>query len=589
MQVDNSTSRFELLLAHADEGTPTLEEGLPNDSTGDAEAKQDPDVPLNFWDDGGDQNSLPEQRWGVLAPEGKRGDEMLAAIAPLMALRAQEQEAEVKVYRLPSQMTADEAARWRREVFDPVDQLKEELPRYQLLLGDLHELAAPVHEVMGLDGYVGRLAFDAIEDYAAYAQKVVDSENLKKAEAARALFYTVHDGTAATRVGHRSMVEPAVRLAQTALDKGQFPTNDLQMFGRMSDPVPEELFEQAGQTEPAVLMSVSHGAGSPRNGWKSAAAQLAAQGAMSFGREGTLRAEDFQNITFLPKGFWLMFACFGAGTPADSKFRHWLDLLRKARAFPGRPEAVLKSLPVAGSRPFVSAHTKVCLTNPNGPLAILGHLDLAWSYSFQDLDTGKGVKRPARFLRIINNILKGDRYGLSTRELYQASGEANKQLLETYDAEQKAQVEKKAFKVNPKQRGHLWMLRQDLAGYVLLGDPAARLPIVSVRERRRLAREARRAQQQAQAPVQIQTKPSPPQPAPQPEPAPVQTAAVAKAPGVETRDLEVMEEAVMGLIAGDTTPKAVAKELGVSVRTVKKWEDVFTDAGRRALAQLKDS
>src|SRR4029079_18135998 len=33
--------------------------------------------------------------------------------------------------------------------------------------------------------------------------------------------------------------------------------------------------------------------------------------------------------------------------------------------------------------------------------------------------------------------------------------------------------------------GHLWMLRQDLLGYVLLGDPAARLPLTPPAAQRR--------------------------------------------------------------------------------------------------------
>ncbi len=591
MQPENET-KFELLLADADDGTPTLQDGFDSATAGESKPDDDPDVPFDFWGPG-DQNDLDEQRWGVIVPRGKRGDDMLAAIKPLIEYRKAEQEGvEPRVYRVPPNMSLEEASLWRRTEFDRVDESKDDLPRYQLILGDLHEVSTAIQEVQGLDGYVGRLAFDALDDYAAYAQKAIESERQQKAEAARSLFYTVHDGTAATRVGHQSMVEPSVRLANEAREKGTFITSDLQMFGRTSDPVPDELFEQTAGPDPAVLMSVSHGAGAPRNGWASDEAQRAAQGAMSFGREGKLLAEEFKDISFLPFGFWLMFACFGAGTPADSKFRHWLDLLRKARAYPGRPEAVLKSLPTQSGRPFISAHAKVCLANPRGPLAIVGHLDLAWSYSFQDLDTGKGVKRPARFLRVLDSVLKGDRYGLSICDLQEASGQANKQLLDTYDSERRAKVEKTNYAVNPAQRGHLWMMRQDLAGYVLLGDPAARLPILSFRERRRLAREARRKAQQAQRPVQLQSSQAQ---------APVQGQKIVQVqqnvqaepvsptptrPKIETAEPDVMEDAVLEVLAGDTGLKDIAKKYGVNWRALKKWEEIFVAAGRRALEEL---
>ena len=44
-----------------------------------------------------------------------------------------------------------------------------------------------------------------------------------------------------------------------------------------------------------------------------------------------------------------------------------------------------------------------------------------------------------------------------------------------YQAQEDAQVRGKAGPTDMKERGNLWMLRNDLRGYVLLGDPAVRI------------------------------------------------------------------------------------------------------------------
>jgi len=57
-------------------------------------------------------------------------------------------------------------------------------------------------------------------------------------------------------------------------------------------------------------------------------------------------------------------------TAETSDYRHWLDTLRRAGHVGSEIGHVLDTL--AHERPFV------------------GHVDLAWTYSFFDLDTGHG-------------------------------------------------------------------------------------------------------------------------------------------------------------------------------------------------------
>ena len=170
------------------------------------------------------------------------------------------------------------------------------------------------------------------------------------------------------------------------------------------------------------------------------AEQRARQGAMSFGAE----ADDLAGAALLrgpiaPLGLWLMFACFSAGTPSTSKYARWIERLIAEGRAGGRPEQVLQCLPGPGEPPFVAAIPKAALKNPRGPLAFIGHVDLAWTWSFQERDTGQALARPAKFINIMWSLLKGDRAGVSFRELMIYFGSTNTELTSLYDRDQAAQ------------------------------------------------------------------------------------------------------------------------------------------------------
>jgi hypothetical protein len=165
-----------LLLSHADSGEPTLPEGLPDGAlTGeDGRPEGEPEEgPQYLYDGSADPQSLPDQRWGVIVPEGARGDRLLDLIRPLMDRRAEQQGAPVNVYRLPPKMSAGEAMQWKRDHFNSRAGFGLEVPAYQLLLGDLDELPLSAQQALCIDGFTGRLAFDQDDQYRAYAEKVL--------------------------------------------------------------------------------------------------------------------------------------------------------------------------------------------------------------------------------------------------------------------------------------------------------------------------------------------------------------------------------------------------------------------------------
>src|SRR5262245_54561146 len=109
---------------------------------------------------------------------------------------------------------------------------------------------------------------------------------------------------------------------------------------------------------------------------------------------------------FLPGGVWVMFACFGAGTPSRSAYHHWLARWQASGEHDGDLAPVLASLPADGEPAFLAALPQAALASPSGPLAVIGHLDLAWSYGFVDLDKMSRGERHRRFHELIAQLVK---------------------------------------------------------------------------------------------------------------------------------------------------------------------------------------
>jgi hypothetical protein len=465
--VHDTRSGIDLLLAHADDGAPVLP-GVERTAAGGAPAPAPRPRPGELWADEDAPDDLGRQRWGVIAPAGDDGDRLLDAIAPLVEHRRQH--GPVRVYRVPARMTVAEAVRWKKRVFRTGGDLDADLPRYQLIVGDLDQVPLAVQQVQASDGFVGRIAFDDLDGYRAYATKVVRWDHRPAAVTdAHAILHAVRDGSSATRLGAEALIAPAAELLRRRRAAGDARYAELRVTGS-ERPSPDELVAAAAIDRPGVLLSLGHGAGVPRSG--GAARQRRDQGALSFGRGGLLTGADLAGRGFLPGGVWFAVACFAAGTPEISEYHHWLDTLRRAGHVGSVTGHVLDTL--AHDRPFVAALPRAVLADPDGPLAFLGHVDLAWAYSFFDLDD-RPRRRPGRIAGVLQALLNGHRAGVAARKLMQAFAEVNTELTALDDARERTGVA--PDERDQVRRGHLWMLRQDLAGYALLGDPAVRLPI----------------------------------------------------------------------------------------------------------------
>src|SRR6185295_5874641 len=127
-----------LLLADAERRRPVLPEGALDAGAVARVPRLDTPLPSpeRYGDPGGNPNDLARQRWGVIAPRGPAGDALLEAVRPLVELRAEQQGAPVRTYRVAPGGGIAEANDWARTVYLEEGTPEEERPRYLLILGD---------------------------------------------------------------------------------------------------------------------------------------------------------------------------------------------------------------------------------------------------------------------------------------------------------------------------------------------------------------------------------------------------------------------------------------------------------------------
>ncbi|HYO54794.1 hypothetical protein [Archangium sp.] len=550
---------IELLLAHADKHPVVLHQGLPVETLRSAPRPESVELPDNLWDATRDPNDLPAQRWGLVAPKGERGDRLLALVEPLRRLRQEAQGgAPVKIYRVPSEMSGTYAAGWKKEIFRDEKTSEKDRPRYLLLLGDLHEVPLELQQVLSTDAFVGRLAFASDAGYEAYVDKVLRWEGAAARETrSRVLFYTSRDRTSATELGHQALIAPSVAACRERQQVDDFPAADiLELGGEGAVPL-EKLLAHAAEPGPGVLFTLSHGRGRPAGGWARPEERLERQGELRLPDGRFLSAAELASRPFLPGGVWFSFACFSAGTPSRSSYTHWLQQLPISDPNAHRG---LDALPKQGERPFIAALPQAALANPNGPLAVMGHVDLAWSCSFSD--RGRGT--PSRFIELLKALARGSRAGVALSTLLQFLNETSSELATLYNMEQMERTYGRPSSVDPVARAWLWMQRQDLANYILLGDPAVRLPLASAQVETR-APDSHRDEQEAMRRLLGPHFVEPTRSASGPSPAEA-------------------EKAILARLTRQGHPEDIAWRQGTPLDELLRWEKLYRDAGREALA-----
>ena len=416
---------------------------------------------------GTDTNSVRDMGWGIIVVE-ERAEAYLGAIRLLIEWREQQMAESAVILKVSADEIheMDQVERWLSEHYWSLHMDKR--PRYLLLVGDLHELPIALERSLTGHAMVGRLAFThpgpnrepVLKDYRAYVEKLLQIEkSTYRRSKPEMLFYGVEDGSQATQIGIEQLLKPALKYLDKSESEAPLPGfRGVHQLSESSfgEPCPETLFEDPAVSDPNLLLSISHGMGCPND----KAQRWALQGAMSFGSE-FVTAENLRERCFLPGGLWFYLACFGAGVPSQSVFRGWLEEMGVAEL---EIDYLLMSL---SEQPFISALPQAALANPHGPVGVVSHIDLAWTYGLveptvegSDLELHRRISDPLIRMRIRDG--KSPRVGLMLAELGCSLKRYDTRIITLTGAQERPEPT-------------LWMARQDFAAYILLGDPATRL------------------------------------------------------------------------------------------------------------------
>lgn len=576
---------IQLMLARED-GSPYLsDEGCDPDTAAGSATAIDEFQLLHAREDFSDPNDLAKQHWGLIVPEGTEGQRLAQLMAPLIAARREQQGGDKPfVFTVPPNMTAEAARKWWGSVYNNssyngVKLTELNRPRYLLILGDPTEVSWEAQQCFSADAFVGRLSFLNDAGYEAYIHKILAYERAAKAaeRKVRAAFYTVLDGTAATSTGDRGLMKPTIAALQENYASNQFPASEILPLGANSPLTPEDFIRALESRYPTMLFTISHGVGAAANVDEMERRRI--QGAMSFGQGKRITGEDVANRPFLPGGAWFFFACFSAGTPTKTAYQHWLASLKQAglNVRQSDIDGVLTSL--AKERSFVAALPQAALANPDGPLAVMGHVDLAWTFSFQD-----GLSRafrPSRYHNIFRGIVDHARIGPAYFDLQRVFNFANSELTDMIDSEERARAINEPLpedKERSLRKAGLWMLRQDLTAYVLLGDPAASVAASASEEEVRNAIPNIVTEKPADVSTTNPSTTSSPNAfaGDMPDNAPAEPNSLAKV------DPAKVEAAVFPKL-GDEALEAIAKHFGVPRAELDGWMNTYAEGGRAAV------
>jgi len=408
----------------------------------------------------GNPCDLGEAGWGVVytQKDEKKVDAIREALKPLLDLR-REQASRIAMNRYREyrgeqgfQEGDNKSLFLEHHGLTAGEVNPDRMPYYLLVVGDPRDIPYEVQCMLDVERAVGRLWFDTIDEYDRYARRVVAAETAEVSRKRRAVFFAPRhcgDEVAGLSVDH--LVRPIAAEARENCPGWQIAEI---LDGAATK---EALARVLGEAEtPDFLFTSGHGmvfgSGNPR--------QLKNQGA--------LVCRDWPGPSWkdpVPDGFYFsgddvrcvagslvafFFACFSGGAPAVRSYD--LD----------------KPLSIA-PYPFVAGLPSALLGRSDaGALAVIGHVDLAFTYSFRTPTEGEPIERLEDFNLLIQQILQGAPVGAAMEIFGRRYAALAADLSEELLAVRRGKVpdEKTLFK--------LWLC-QDARNYVVLGDPAVRL------------------------------------------------------------------------------------------------------------------
>lgn len=414
-----------------------------------------------------DQTNLAETGWGVVfAAKDPRTDALREALQPLLDLRrAQATQDDERLYRefsggagyRPGESYLDFLGRHGMGP-GPADPTK--VPYYLLLVGDPEQIPYRFQYQLDVQYAVGRLALPSLEAYAQYAESVVAAEKEGRLQLPRrAVFFGVrNENDRATQLSTQELIRP---LSKEMADL--HPNWEIALTEETNKANLGALL--GGDATPALLFTASHGMGFPNGDPR----QLRHQGALLCSdwpgprdwkkvipEDFYFSADDVGSDARLAGMLGFFFACYGAGTPHLDAFSHKALDQREELA----PHAFIAQLP------------QRLLGHPKGSaLAVVGHVERAWGYSFMWSGAGRQL---GVFQETLDQLMDGYPIGAAIEWFNERHAELSVVLAS--EIEEIKEFDKRRDDV---KLAGMWTANKDARSYVILGDPAVRLPVAA--------------------------------------------------------------------------------------------------------------
>jgi hypothetical protein len=343
------------------------------------------------------------------------------------------------------------------------------VPYYLMLIGDPTSIPFQFQFLLDIEYAVGRLAFDAADEYRQYAESVVEYETSGSVPNSREIVYWAarHGTDRATQLSADHLITPLYEGVPAASDQPAEEAVAAEMsFESRCFKAEEatranlsELLHAPGEARrPAMLFTASHGMGWPKDHELQRPAQGALlcqdwPGAGSVDREHYLAGTDIADDARLHGLVTFFFSCYSAGTPTYDNF-----LVDRSKG----PVAI-------AAKPFVAALPQRLLSHPQGSaLAVLGHVDRGWGYSIRPPNASAQLQP---FRNLIKHILSGDPVGHATKDFSERYAVLSTEFLSQLDETQPGEAP------SDLELATTWIERNDAQNYVTLGDPAVRVRV----------------------------------------------------------------------------------------------------------------
>jgi hypothetical protein len=415
--------------------------------------------------EGFDPRDLAQAGWGIILA-ANANPAILDALAPLLDLRRKQTGERFRIFQGKEGFESGRDTKTSflaRKGAGPGPADPDRVPYYLLLAGSPEEIPYRFQSQLDIQYAVGRVCFDTLDDYAAYAATVARTERegarVKREPVRRpcraVVFGVSHPDDSHTQLSVYTLIQP---LADTL--SSRYP--DLKMTTLIGTEASKRNLIRvlSEDTAPKLLITSGHGIVFPESDPRYVAHQ------------GALVCADWPGPTAwrgpLPPDFY-----FSADDISDSMHLDGMIALHyssfSAGASPLQKPA-MKDVgldPYGYRKPLVSKSAKLMLAHrQGGALAVVGLIDQEWGYVLHG-DKGDGHTKVVQ--SVVMRLLDGFPVGNALEYVNDRYAELSVIL--------SSDMEEISFgkQANPRELVQMWTENRDVRSFVTFGDPAVRL------------------------------------------------------------------------------------------------------------------